>query len=421
MILLCRSLNFSWFVATIVAIGGLFLAGCGGATPSEDSPLSWNTTTPLPKAVYSPAATTDGQFLYVLGGVGGTGNIDLVISGNPPDGPPGCPPGFDIENAGLLETVYRTKVTSDATLEEWRPKTSMDINPEEIVGVQGHGASIIQGRLYAIAGNLNRIPLCGDAPPQQTILSGRAIYSELGSDGRPEQPWTDTNQDFNPGVVFYGHAMVSDTIYVIGGWDGDVALNMAQKAVVQPDGSLDGWRRIQSIPRGLNKLYAVATSRALYVIGGMTSVGTASDFPRNEVYYAELTSDGSITSWRETTPLPHPLFHHTAAIMGGKFLMVMGGADRSDDDGNAIHITNEVFVAEIQKDNTLGGWQAYPALPEPRYRHATASTESTVYVIGGFKDPELEQTDTSQENRQDTVYLGRFILPPEPPETPGTS
>lgn len=87
----------------------------------EDGSLGpWVAQKPLPEAVYTHAAVTDGT-LYVLGGVVNGGN--------------------DIQN-----TVYFAKINADGTLADWAATTPLP-SP-----VSNHGAVVANGRVFVLGG-----------------------------------------------------------------------------------------------------------------------------------------------------------------------------------------------------------------------------------------------------------------------------
>ncbi|HET6370957.1 MAG TPA: hypothetical protein VFG95_07150 [Nitrospiria bacterium] len=391
-----------------------FLNGCGGGTETTQTSNwseTWRKTTSLPQGIYSHAAATDGKFIYVVGGIAG-GTVQIINDSNSGN------TGQNIDtvgNAGPLNTVYQAEIGKNNDLGAWSRSTiEIDTNSGPVTKqVMGHGALLYEGFLYAIGGILNPIPTDNSPPPTGTIFSTESFYAPIQTNGVPPGPWTKSPFDLpNPnGVAFYGYAVAADSVFVIGGYnDVDKTLPTVFRAPIQPDGTLGNWdESAPHLPIGLNKHEVVATSKALYVIGGMTADPGFSDFARKEVYFSTFDPNGILSSWTPTSPLPHPLFFHAAANIEDKAIVVIGGGDEADDNADTTHVTNEVWVAEINFDGSLGPWLSAAPLPGPRFREAAVVTHSTLYVIGGEKAPDA---GTNQTNRQPTVYVGELNYTP---------
>lgn len=175
-------------------------------------------------------------------------------------------------------------------------------------------------------------------------------------------------------------------IYVVGGAD---TLNVATDAVyasaVQASGELTGgWGMATPLPepRAYHTLTAATaftaaldtatTGGLLYVIGGVDAAGDASD----DVWMARIELDGSVGSWVATAPLPQPLHSADATLFRG-FMYVTGGADTL----NAP--TTTVLRARIAEDGSLGAWESIGTLPGPRAHHAQIGFGPFLHVIGG--------------------------------------
>jgi hypothetical protein len=387
------------------------LFSCGGgaenSTPITGWSVTWRKTTSLPQAIYSHAAATDGRFVYVVGGIGG-GTVQTINDGNSGS------TGQDINtigNSGVLNTVYQTQIGANNDFGSWS-RSTMQVG-SDTEQVMGHGALVHNGFLYAIGGIINPIPTDGSPPPTGTVFSTESFYAPIQSNGTPG-PWTISQYDLpDPyGIAFYGYAVAADSVYVIGGYNGtEKTLRTVYRAPILPDGTLGNWDTASGppLPMGLNKHEVVATSQALYVIGGMTADPGISDFARKEVYFATYDPNGILSSWIPTTSLPHPLFFHAAVNIADKAIVVTGGSDLADGTADAAHITNEVWVSEINVDGSLGPWQSVAPLPSPRFRHASVVTDSALYVIGGEKAPDV---GTNQTNRQSTVFVGELTFTP---------
>jgi hypothetical protein len=397
---------------------GLLLHGCSGGDSggagldSTGWQVTWTETTPLPQGLYSHAAATDGFSLFVAGGVGGNiifTDIDNQVTS--------CPLG----NAGVLDQVYQAGVGVSGTLPSWTvlpPMGPFDVNGEEqTLKVMGHGAVANGGFLYVLGGVSNPVSCEGQQPPANTVFSKDIISAPIGLNGTLGT-WIKQPFPLPIGVVFYGYAVVANNLYVVGGFNGDDNNNRTLRDVYRAPisaGSVGSWTPLAPLPIGLNKHEVVASTKALYVIGGMTQDQGEADVMRSEAYYATISPNGDINPWTATTPLPHPLHYHAGAVIGDLAVVVIGGADLAinnpgdPNDGNVTHSVNEVWVSEIQSDNSLGPWQAVTPIPEARYRHAVVITGNALYVLGGERGIETSDQTTGGADKMATVYVGRVV------------
>lgn len=170
----------------------------------------------------------------------------------------------------------------------------------------------------------------------------------------------------------YNHrhaALVHDTLFMIGGYDGGEIATVLRAPLV--DGTLGAWTTTASLPapRALGDVVTIASR--IYVVGGANFSGA-----QTSVYFSEPDSGGSIASWAATTELPVPRKAHGSAHANG-FLYLVGGADE-----NNMRMAT-VYFAAVDPSGTLGPWQTSAALPAPRANHGTVAARGFLYAIGG--------------------------------------
>ncbi len=111
----------------------------------------------------------------------------------------------------------------------------------------------------------------------------------------------------------------------------------------------------------------------IYVLGGCNSSGT----PSAVVQYAKVNSDGTTGTWATTTSLPNASCDNAAATYNG-YIYVNGG-------GSSDAISDDVYYAKVNSDGTITSWNtSATAVPSPRTAHAMAVYNGYLYAIGGY-------------------------------------
>jgi len=135
---------------------------------------------------------------------------------------------------------------------------------------------------------------------------------------------------------------------------------------------------------------SVAHNGFLYVIGGYNN-GTYLD----NVQVAPINSNGTLGGWVVTTSLPMTIWGHTSVAWNG-YLYVIGGYDGS-------MRRAEVQVAPINSDGTLGTWSTTTALGTARYRHTSVAYNGYLYVLGGDSGSNLNDVQVAAINADGTL------------------
>jgi hypothetical protein len=124
------------------------------------------------------------------------------------------------------------------------------------------------------------------------------------------------------------------------------------------------------------------------------------------VYQAELYPDGSLGTWIQTTSLPKTLAAHAAtAIRDG--ILVTGGWSTPDPVSS---IQKKAYWAPLSSDCSLGSWIELTPLPYGTYRHALIATDDHVYNLGGslanvMMAPLHLNNDAVQQGRYNHQFL----------------
>lgn len=126
-----------------------------------------------------------------------------------------------------------------------------------------------------------------------------------------------------------------------------------------------GWRLVTTAPTARGELAASVADGHLYVLGGLTGLGDATDLV--EVYEFDTHE------WRTAADLPQPRNHHATASLDGK-LYVVGGSTSFD---------APALVSASVYDPADDSWTAIPDMPEPRWAAGAAAVDGKLYVVGG--------------------------------------
>lgn len=142
-------------------------------------------------------------------------------------------------------------------------------------------------------------------------------------------------------------------------------------------GTVGAWSATTALPAGRLWHSSVVYNGFVYAIGGQGRpfVNITNDVALNEVQVAILNADGSVGAWTSTAALPTVRTQHSSVVYNG-FLYVIGGQ-------NANGPLSDVLVAPINADGSLGTWASTTALPSARYIHTSVVHNGYVYAIGG--------------------------------------
>lgn len=222
------------------------------------------------------------------------------------------------------------------------------------------------------------------------VLGGKNHKGELShvvtADILPTGALANWHDDSQLPIPVYLHAVAQGAsssmrdLYLVGGWDDGLRYNNVWCTTVQGN-QLGSWRRVGTYPEKIVLHTAAVVSQTLYVIGGVDEINT----PLDRIRYANLTpgcisSTSNLTWITSTAPLPIPLFR-SAATVHNETIYVIGGYDGQRERA-------EVFFAKVNAPGDLGGWQSAPHLPDPLAYHQVLVYENRLVVLGGIHGDE---------------------------------
>ena len=163
---------------------------------------------------------------------------------------------------------------------------------------------------------------------------------------------------------------------------------VTSSAVFSP--SAISWTLAANLPTGVSGHQATfvpvedaagTTHQFVHVTGGRDANGLA----QNQVWYGQIGTDGSVSSWKSTSPLAEPISSHAliaatpfnAKVKGSGFLYVLGGANAN---GEAV---STVSYASLNEDGSVNSWSSTTSLPEPLHSLGAVIFRSAIYIAGG--------------------------------------
>jgi len=227
-----------------------------------------------------------------------------------------------------------------------------------------------------------------------TLTSGEqkvSLESSYIADGFTDYVLWKKNSDLPAGRSLHSSVTYNDYIYIIGGFDGTINSSVYY-AKLSSDGTIGTWNTTLSLPNPRAAHSSVVNNGYVYVIGGY--------YYDNTVYYAKFESDGSLSTtfaWKTANNLPAGCgLKSNASVIYDGYLYVIGGSSSYSNN------TNSIYYAKIQSDGSLDNWELLTnSLPvDFKYEKHTAVIEDDyLYVIGGI--------DTNS-NVSDKVYYAKY-------------
>ncbi|MCX6280301.1 MAG: right-handed parallel beta-helix repeat-containing protein [Bacteroidetes bacterium] len=176
-----------------------------------------------------------------------------------------------------------------------------------------------------------------------------------------------------------GHKIASWTdryAYLVGGYNGVACSNAVYYASITGSG-ISSWTAQSSLPVALKDPAVVTGSNTIYVIGGRDGSQVY-----NTIYYAEIYSNGTLGAWQTSAiTLPVNLWGHSALYLKG-YIYITGGS------GSMTETTalNNVYYAKVNVDNTISAFSAGTSLPAARNKHSMVTYNGNLYVMGGYNN-----------------------------------
>ena len=403
----------------IYSVGGMTTAGgylgstCFAKLNTDGTTGAWSTTNALPSAATRAwgGITTANGYLYFAGGVStgitaqddvyygvqdrNTGAITWTTTGNllPANrsaGSLGASNGYLFYIGGDNGTtpqddVYYAQLNATGTTGAWA--ADANLLPANR-GDMGSTTVVNNGYLYAFGGydgSVGTNSIYYTSTPRVTVGGSLDLVGLSG----------ENLTDGGGGSLTAGDTSIVGTLNVqeqANFWD---AVNVAGPLLVSGNasftnvGTLDAWTTNANALTGTRKLHSVAYGNGyVYVTGGRNNTGAVGD-AQNTVYYAKVSSTGTIGAFSSTTVLPVNLSGHASTVVNG-YLYVMGGKT------SGASIVDTVYYARLNADGTVGTWKTTTSInvsgSQPRYFTNAVTNNGYVYLVGGRNGSETYQS-----------------------------
>ncbi|MGQ0508365.1 MAG: Kelch repeat-containing protein [Myxococcaceae bacterium] len=170
-----------------------------------------------------------------------------------------------------------------------------------------------------------------------------------------------------------GHTSIAYNgyLYVVGGFDGTTRRTDVQVARINANGTVGAWSTTTALGTGRERHANVVQNDVVYVLGGYTGAARL-----NDVQMAKLNPDGTLGPWVASSSFVTGREGHTAVLQQG-YLYVMGGYD------GAARV-NDVQVAPVLGAGGVGGWVNTGTFTTAREGHTGIGYKGYVFVLGGF-------------------------------------
>ncbi len=242
------------------------------------------------------------------------------------------------------------------------------------------------GYMYAIGGSTTDTTCATD--------SANIYYNRIQNNGQLSATWT-TNSVTLPsgtGLCGLGAAMYNDKLYIAGGRSSNTTasgVTTVAYATVNPNGSIGSFTSDDStLPAARYDTDLHIYNGYAYIIGG-TLAGT----PTNSVLVGPLASDGSLyggagsATWDASSSFVNARTSMGASLasINDGYMYVEGGCQTLNGSQTCTSIRNDIEVAQINADGTIGNWSNV-ATTVASYSQVGGSLfvwRNTMYIFAG--------------------------------------
>ncbi len=355
------ALYFNGFIYVIGGVNGSggYVSQIERAVVNSDGTLGpWVVLSSSYSAAGAPQAVIKGNYLYVMGG--------LVQGTSMP-----------------VSTVLKTEILSDGSLGNWETVDGLNY------GRYWSAALATDLAVYIFGGKIqgevfSSTVECLVAESSNTTDNSRWVMSKSVNEARVTFPLVAHN----------------NRIYALGGISANLSdrLSSIEVSDIQSDGSLGDWRNIGSLPSVLSDAGAIVIGNNVYVVGGQ--YGNFQD-----VYYvhrAEIKSDGTLGGWITESSLPNGLVD-MGLTYANNYLFITGGAS------NGL-FTNAVLRARVNSDGSLGTWESINSLNVIRWKNHAVAYQGYLYVVGGVAPGHVYQNTVERAKINSDGSIGSWQI-----------
>jgi hypothetical protein len=171
----------------------------------------------------------------------------------------------------------------------------------------------------------------------------------------------------------------TSTIYCIGGQDANGGpRNEVYYATVSSSGNITGWTQGSAYPQYSNGGSCVLYAGYVYCVGG--SYNDNGDDVSSS-YFAQVTAGGALETWSSTTPYPIPI-DTMSCVQSSAYIYCVGGNNETDGSNLDSTVSNSVWFAPLSSSG-IGAWEHTMAYPASVLYPTCYSGGGYIYCIGG--------------------------------------
>ncbi|MBQ6772261.1 MAG: right-handed parallel beta-helix repeat-containing protein [Bacteroidales bacterium] len=289
------------------------------------SVADWNATANLPQSLKGHQMVTWRNYVYLVGGHNGSGNVSKV---------------------------YRATQQDDG-ISGWTELNALPVSLSDMAVVATQTHLIVMGGHNA-SGIVDKIHV--------------AKFNDDGSIGT----WQESEQMLPEPRWGLRAAIALDDIYIIGGATDDtlnIATNTVYRASLNTLGLIDTIVAVGSLPAARNGHALAVYDSKLIVTGGYDASQTA----QATVYSAEVNLDGTLGSWQSKQALTEATYNHSMLCANG-VLAILGGHD-----GNIP--SNKFYYTTL--DDTDFSWTLSDVMLSERYAQGAAFAFGNKFFFAG--------------------------------------
>jgi hypothetical protein len=272
-------------------------------------------------------------------------------------------------SAGIFANVDAAPIAADGSLGKWVSQTPL------LYGTAGSTGGVVGNVLVVAGGNVGI-----------SISTGTmsAVVNGDGTVGSWKQGPAMAHARMHAGSFVQGNS-----VYVLGGFDGQTVYSDIAKTTVSADGTLSAWAVAGQLPMTLSHFSVSLVGNYVYITGGLNMSAYDDPPALTTVYRGEIAADGTLGGWTTMTPLPEPLATQASFVYGG-YLYVGGGIYVTATAGDEV---KSVWRTPIDATGTLGAWKPVASLLIARgHVHQLPMFENHVYSLAGAIDFNLDST-----------------------------
>lgn len=285
--------------------------------------------------------------------------------------------------AGLCtytDRVQYTAISSAGALEDgsWSTTTTFSESAR-----RWHNMHVYNGYLYIIGGRT-----------WQPFFRNNVQYAQINANGTIGA-WTVDTDNFSSGRRNFASEIYGGYIYISGGMTSDVSssdIDTVEYAAINSDGSIGSWSTTTSLPTEVAWHDMFAANGYLYSVGGAFY---------NDVMRATINSStGAIGSWSSAGAMPFQTSDITVLLHNG-YVYLVGGCSGTNGacpggGGSSSDYVTTVRYATVNSNGTIGGWTTTSSYTSGRYANDAFIYNGYLYMSGGLDNTTATAFDDVQ-------------------------